>query len=203
MLIFKSATEIDHEQSYPIAGLIYDSAPELFTLMFGRQAIKLLARLGQGKQNRFSTRYSYVASLSGQVLGIALMLPASEVKNNLDYQHLLNFWERGRLYLANKLILNRLLRHDYPDDSFYIANLAVALEHRGKGIGSQLLNRCLTQAKKQGATSVWISVDIHNGRAQKLYESLGFKVVESRIINLFGQKVGSRVLVNFLEFAQF
>jgi ribosomal protein S18 acetylase RimI-like enzyme len=53
---------------------------------------------------------------------------------------------------------------------------------------------CIDEAQTIYAQQVLISVDIHNPRAQKLYESLGFRVVETKTIALLGSSIGSRIL---------
>jgi ribosomal protein S18 acetylase RimI-like enzyme len=53
---------------------------------------------------------------------------------------------------------------------------------------------CIDEVQTIHAQQVLISVDIHNPRAQKLYESLGFRVVETKTIALLGSSIGSRIL---------
>lgn len=194
----------DH-QPKPVANLIYQSAPPMFGLMFGGKAIPILTDLVQRSQNRFSHRYVRVAEageLTGgqrnQILGVATLVAAEVLKETADYQACLNRWQQLRLQCADTLILNRLVRHDYPPGTLYIANLAVDTAYRGQGIGTQLLQSCIAEAATIKASHVYISVDIDNPRAQKLYESLGFQVIETKTLRL-GQAVGSRVLALSLD----
>ena len=59
-------------------------------------------------------------------------------------------------------------------DAWRVRGMAVLSEHRGRGIGGELLERCIEHAAARGATLVWC-----NGRvpAQRFYEDHGFAVV--------------------------
>ncbi|MFN6568297.1 GNAT family N-acetyltransferase [Dendronalium sp. ChiSLP03b] len=177
-----------------VAWLIHESAPELFALIFGSKAIPLLTDFVQRSHNRFSYKNIRVAQAGDRVLGMATILKAEDIHDNADDRTVLSWWEKLRLQLAQRLILSRILQHDYPTGSFYISNLAVHAEYRGRGIGTQLLLQCIADAIAAGASTVFISVDIENSRAYKLYESLGFQVVTTKTMRLFGTTIGSRVL---------
>lgn len=191
-----SSMSLAHHDCRDVAGLIYQSAPDLFTLMFGSRAIPWLTDLVQRSQNRFSHQYVRVANLNHQVVGIAVLVPTDQLNHNADYLDLLNFSQRLWLNLLQHLILRRVLQHDFPSGAFYLGNLAVAIEHRNQGIGRQLLLDCIAEAvtASNAATPLFISVDVNNGRAQKLYESLGFQVITTRAIGLLGRRIGSRLL---------
>ncbi|NBD16487.1 MAG: GNAT family N-acetyltransferase [Cyanobacteria bacterium] len=81
----------------------------------------------------------------------------------------------------------------YPQESFDIANLAVTSRSRNQGIGQQLLSNCINEASTH-LGSVYISVDVTNLRAKKLYESMGFQLVQEKVIGLGRFRVGSLVL---------
>ncbi len=176
-----------------VACLICESAPELFALMFGSHAITCLTELVQRPHNRFSHQYIRIAEIDYWVVGIVTFVPAAHVNDDFDYYEVLNFSQRLWLTLVQRLLLRHVLQHKYPAGSFYIGNLAVAAEYRNQGISRQLLSQCIAEAKTASST-IFISVDVSNGRAQKLYESLGFQGVTMRTISLFGTTIGSRIL---------
>jgi ribosomal protein S18 acetylase RimI-like enzyme len=198
--VFCMPMSLERHDLQRVAYLIHQSAPDLFALMFGRRAVSILTGLVGRSHNHFSHRYVRVAEsdksdkLNSQVLGIAIVLPAEKVEENFDYVTVLRAWEQWQLQIANKLILDRLLQHRYPAGTFYIANLAVDAAHRGKGIGTRLLQRCIADAEAAQASAVYISVSINNPRAQKLYQSLGFRVVNIKTLGLGRMTVGSRIL---------
>jgi len=179
-----------------VACLIYESAPELFTLMFGSYAIAGLTILIQRSHNRFSHQYIHIAELNCQVVGIATLIPAASLNNNADYGDILNFPQRLWLRLVQRIVFRYFLQYDFPMDAVYVGNLAVASEYRNRGIGRQLLLRCIAQVATASSTSssIFISVNVSNIRAKKLYESLGFQVVETKAIRFLGITIGSHVL---------
>jgi len=183
------------EQHYPeqVAGLIYESSPELFSLMFGSHGIQNLTQLVQGTENRFSYQYIRVAQIAEQVVGTAVMVPAKKLSVNTDFKKL-TYRQRLRFGVVTRFILPLVLQQDYPEGSFYIGNLAVTSRYRNQGIGQQLLSNCIDEAASHSG-SVYISVDVNNVRAQKLYESIGFQLVQEKVIRLGKLRVGSLVLV--------
>ncbi|QDZ39318.1 GNAT family N-acetyltransferase [Euhalothece natronophila Z-M001] len=175
-----------------VANLIYASSPELFSLMFGSQATQNLTQLVQGSENKFSYQYVRVAQISKQVVGIAIIIPAKKLSINTDFKRL-NYPQQLRLGLLERLLFPFVLQQDYPEGSFYLANLAVTSRYRNQGIGRQLLSNCIDEASNYSG-SLYISVDVENVRAKKLYESMGFQFVQEKVINLGRWRVGSLVL---------
>jgi len=176
-----------------VACLLYESSPELFILMFGSNAIAYLTRLVQEYHNRFSFQYIRVAEIDHHVIGIITFLPVAELNSNADYNAILNSVQRFWLKLMQRYVLPYVLHQSYPDDAFYIGNLAVVKAHRNQGIGRQLLSQCIAEAAAE-SIPIFISVDANNPRAQKLYESLGFRVITMKVIRLPGVVLGSRSL---------
>ncbi len=184
-----------HHNTRDIACLIYESAPILFRLLFGSQAITCLAALVARSHNRFSHQYIRVAETDQRVVGIVVLVPATRLAEDADYRDVLKFGQQLWLKLVQYLIVNHILQHSYPATAFYIGNLAVAAEYRNQGIGRRLLSHCIADAAANDTTdAIFISVDISNVRAQRLYESLGFQVVTTRTIQLFRGAIGTRVL---------
>ncbi|MGB3612553.1 MAG: N-acetyltransferase [Elainellaceae cyanobacterium] len=193
----------DRHPTDAIASLIYASAPALFNLMFGPKqwAIHRLSALIERPNNRFSHRHIRVAEVDHSAVGASavgvsavgmiVMLPADQLKSTADYRDAFGLSQGLWLTLLQRLLLRHLLRHDYPAGSFYIGNLAVASDHRNRGIGHQLLSQCISEASP---AEIFISVDVDNPRAQKLYESLGFQAVDTKTIRVLDTTIGSRIL---------
>ncbi|MDE6397172.1 MAG: GNAT family N-acetyltransferase, partial [Muribaculaceae bacterium] len=59
----------------------------------------------------------------------------------------------------------------------YIDSLYVAPEYRGKGIASALIAYTIERNASPDNPTVGLLVEFENRRAQRLYESLGFKTV--------------------------
>ena len=65
-------------------------------------------------------------------------------------------------------------------DEAELGNIAVAEEHRGRGVGAALLDHALERARALGAASLFLEVRSSNRAASALYESRGFRVVAVR-----------------------
>lgn len=60
----------------------------------------------------------------------------------------------------------------------YIANLCVAKSARRQGVARNMLHYAIRSAKANGAEKVFVHVHTNNGPAQKLYQKVGFEVVQ-------------------------
>jgi GNAT superfamily N-acetyltransferase len=65
----------------------------------------------------------------------------------------------------------------YLSGSWYVAFVSVDPLQRSLGIGSSLLGRSIQTARASGCSCVELDVDVHNRRAQALYERVGFHVL--------------------------
>ncbi len=54
--------------------------------------------------------------------------------------------------------------------------MGVLPEYRGKGIGRQLLQACISKARTKGITRIELEVRADNERAIALYKALGFEI---------------------------
>ncbi|MFM2333296.1 MAG: hypothetical protein RIQ74_2139 [Pseudomonadota bacterium] len=62
--------------------------------------------------------------------------------------------------------------------SLHVANFGVHSSYRSKGIGSLLLQHLKLLAKEQGYSSLSLDVSQNNPKGQRLYERIGFQVVQ-------------------------
>lgn len=60
-------------------------------------------------------------------------------------------------------------------DEAELADLAVAPEHRRRGVGRTLLRACLREAAARGAREIFLQVRESNGPARSLYRGAGFR----------------------------
>lgn len=68
----------------------------------------------------------------------------------------------------------------FAADEGELADLAVAREYRGRGLGSRLLDRAVEVARENGVRSLFLEVRESNRAAAALYQSRGFRMVTIR-----------------------
>ncbi len=59
-----------------------------------------------------------------------------------------------------------------------IQNMGVSPDFRSKGVGSQLMNKCLAIAKSRGYQKVYVTSYFENSKAVSFYENNGFKRID-------------------------
>ncbi|KAJ8476313.1 hypothetical protein OPV22_020040 [Ensete ventricosum] len=70
----------------------------------------------------------------------------------------------------------------------YIANLCVAKHARRQGIATNMLTLAIEVAASYGTNQIFVDVHRDNIRAQKLYEQMGFQMVEQAVPRLLADK---------------
>jgi GNAT superfamily N-acetyltransferase len=83
----------------------------------------------------------------------------------------------GHIFLAvmNRIAVGCCALLAMEDHEFEVAKMTVAETHRGQGIGREILQYTITQAKALGATRLYLETNSKLATAIHLYESLGFR----------------------------
>ena len=143
-----------------------------------------------------------------------IMLPSPEIKRSL-YLHL-KFGEFGkwvnRIYrclmygslkflfasaydweafvaedLSKSKVVGVVIVYLDTDDVWFIHEIAVLPDYRGKGIGTQLMEKMISYIKGKGGEKIKLYVSADNANAIELYKKLGFTIASQRdlmILNL-------------------
>ncbi|MEK7586114.1 MAG: GNAT family N-acetyltransferase [Patescibacteria group bacterium] len=106
------------------------------------------------------------------------------------------YWKRklskpDRSYYAaeeNNIFISTAGAIDIDSKSSMIVGVYTLPEHRGKKISTQLINSLLIEAKRKGLEKVSLQVNIENEDAIKVYERIGFKIVENNKNKEMGDK---------------
>ena len=89
---------------------------------------------------------------------------------------------RGQLFalrVGNRVVgmvsLLRTVSTAEGGEVFWLEDLIVADEFRGRGLGSELLRHAIEFARQEGVPRITVLTDLENNSAQKLYKRHGFK----------------------------
>jgi len=89
---------------------------------------------------------------------------------------------RGRLFVlridnrvAGMASLLRTVSTAEGGEVFWLEDMIVADEFRGRGFGSELLRHAIEFARRQGVPRITLLTDLENKPAQRFYQSHGFK----------------------------
>ena len=166
-----------------VACLIYKTDVSLFSFLFGKyeKAIPKIKKLVLLENNTFSHKYTY-CSFERETQGILIAYGHNEIneKNqDKDYKEVFSLFELLSLSIKDPLVRFTLTKAQ-PQE-IYIQNICVEQKCRGKGIGTSLLMYIIDWAKSQGMNSLSLDVSIANEKAKRLYERLGFGVVQKKV----------------------
>ncbi len=181
---------------YRVAELIYDTDEYLFPFLFGTRdrALPVLRNLVTLEHNAFSHRYIQVYDEGGEVQAILIGYNHREIAKDAeeaDFKRVLSSF--AQILMVPKYWILQPFMDKSDVTGYYIQNVCVAAEHRGKGIGSVLIrNFC-----EAHDTDVWLDVELGNKAARQLYERLGFSIASKKTIFLPG--LGSYRMVRRLH----
>ena len=181
--------------------LLYISGPELYTYIFVESEPKiyeLIRLLYETPGNPYSKENIVVEEEDNKIRGLLLGYPASDMKK-LGMQMLKCVKDMiisGGIFNFLKMIFRMKLNKYLPrteKDEFFISNLAVFEEYRGKGIAVKLLEKAEEMATEKGLNKLSLYVETDNSHAKRVYEKFGFQEVKKSMLpqefhkhNLFG-----------------
>jgi ribosomal protein S18 acetylase RimI-like enzyme len=144
-----------------VAELIYLAAPTVYQYSFGKNDSvnqDLFTLMVQRPRNMYSREFVTTIAEDNEIQGMILAYPGKRSMeltrgmNKLFWPFIkkIGFW--GLMRMGSKSSLNRY----YPEpekDEYYIGNLTVYEQYRGKGLGLALLKEAERQAKNNAFTS--------------------------------------------------
>jgi diamine N-acetyltransferase len=83
-----------------------------------------------------------------------------------------------------QLILNSQEEFLSGTSPLEIRRIYASQEYLGKGVGKELMQAAIREAKQRGCDSIWLGVWEKNPRAIKFYKQWGFKEVGTHIFNV-------------------
>ena len=171
------------EDAAVVAGILAGAFPGLYRSTFGSMDINAIQKLLQNlyAHGHLALTDTRLCEIGGQVLGIMILHTGQPIGRGSAAQ----FWRllarrygllRAPRMFAGGILSNLMLDSRIPraPDLVYIEALAVAEEHRGRGIGSLLLDDAEQWARARGRRRLALHVLANNTGARRLYERVGF-----------------------------
>ena len=131
----------------------------------GLTPLKIGARRYARDEGAFSYRNCTVAELGGEVIG---MLHAFPMEDQPEHK------EAGE---PMDPVLEPYTKLEVPG-SYYISAMATFPEHRGKGLGTRMLEIANGRARENGCPQISLLVFEQNEEAVRLYERKGFEIID-------------------------
>ena len=191
----------NNDESDDCVRLMYISAPYIYSYAFVAREphlYELLRLFYKTPGNMYSKENIVVEEENGKIRGLILAYMASDMKRlSKNMLHCIKGMFMISSFLNILKMISRFRLNKYlpvtENDGFYISNLAVFEEHRGKGIAVKLLESVEEMATESGLNKLSLVVEIDNSHAIRVYERFGFQKVKKVVLpkkynehNLFG-----------------
>lgn len=165
------------------ARLLDEAQEGWFRAALGRRAAELVATAYQRTNNELSYENVSFAESEGLVVGMGVGYTAITQRDfNNALMEVSGGWRGYRLKILSRITARVLdFLATIPEGDFYVRALAVDAGHRGRGVGTRLLD-CLEQrARTTGSDRLALDVAARNREARQLYERFGMSAeAESR-----------------------
>ncbi|QTA37449.1 GNAT family N-acetyltransferase [Thermosipho ferrireducens] len=172
-------------QKYDFSNLMLLSAPEFFPQFLGKRCQQLFEKLFVKTKNLFSYKHTLFAMDKTKVAGMILSYGWKEKNHENLKTGIYMLLHLNILFLKNiKAFLKMNRINNFKQDEYYISNIAVYPEYRGKGIGKQLLKAAENEVLSHDYNYLVLDVESDNDVAVKLYKKFGFKIVKKYQVKL-------------------
>ena len=167
----RNATRADCPAIAELALLAGEGIPAYFweaSRKPGQTLLEVGAQNAASETENFSYRNAYLALLNGKVAGmlLAYRLPAVDPSGDL---------EEYPAFIRPMIELEWCV-----PESFYINMLATYPEYRNRSVGTRLMEQVDGLARANGCTLSSLEVFDENTGALRLYQRLGYEVIEQR-----------------------
>lgn len=182
-----------------VAEMIHLSMGHLADYLFGADPQRLIENLAARNAGRFGAGLSYVAESAGTLKGALISFKGAGIDRlnlatfphlfpALGFLHALGFMWRGVMLPGGA---------EAKADEYYISNLGVNPTAQGLGIGSALLAFAEKTAVETGLAKVSLIVGLYNQNALRLYQRVGYCIVET--VQAANQTLGYHRMVKVLS----
>jgi len=173
-----------------VADLIYHTDDAYFRLLYGPQSqgINRIVRLLVTPGHALNCEHIYLATQGETILGVLWGYSATQQASFSVTEQVAVVQAVGRLTSLRRWLLGpvlaRLLTTDVPLNTFYITALSIDSHHRGRGVGSFLIQKIVCHAQSLGCSSLLLEVAEDNNSARAFYALHGFQQVRRNTLKL-------------------
>jgi GNAT superfamily N-acetyltransferase len=174
-----------------VAPLILEAVPSLEIVLWDQPtALRAIEACYVSPRTELAHRFGLLAVVEEEVAGVAVAFPGrlyGSLKLGTGVMLARAAGPRHAAELVRRArILDRLLPK-VPREDLYVSILAVAEQHRRRGIATGLMERVLAGAER---LRLGVALDTPmDGPARPLYEQLGFRVIAARETNPAERKI--------------
>ncbi len=178
------------EDAGELARLALESSPGFFPALFTDDAPVVMWELFRHPGHVLSYEHTLVAEVAGRVTGMALAYDSrdralGELRTGLL---LIRRLPLRTLRLAGLLLRAQRVVGRLRPDEYYLSNIAVYPDLRGRGLGARLLQAVESSALRTGCRRVTLDAESDNEAAIRLYTRLGYSPVARLPILRFGNR---------------
>lgn len=170
------------EDAARAAPLVYSSGPAAFDYVFGARALELLESSFERDEGLFGCGNHDVAELEGRAVGVGAFYDQAilRARSPGTMSAITRVYGLGAAaVLARAMWVAALMPAPAPGE-LYVAHLGVEPALRGHGVMTRMLERRIALARADDYRLLALDVARTNPGARRLYERLGFRVVELR-----------------------
>jgi len=183
--------DIKKHDLYKVADLLFETEPELQSLLFGKNKDKALSKMVnivKAGKNTMGHENIYLATESNQILGLTCFFIGDEIDSKVESVRIkkaIGLFSFLRIAFYDKTLLKKLLTATIGENNLYIANVSVEKNNRGQGVGKFILNNVENYARKKNCISIILDVSKENEVAIGLYNKLGFEISKERTSSIW------------------
>ncbi|MBO5687661.1 MAG: N-acetyltransferase [Alistipes sp.] len=144
----------------------------------GEDYLAVLTSVAQADATQYSWHYALVAEVDGSVAGVVVGYDGAMLEEL-----------RAGTFAIIREHIGRVptIPNETEAGEYYLDSVGVVPEYRGQGVGRALVAALCEKAFDEGHERVGLIVDSDNAQAERLYTSLGFNSVGTRLF--FGHQM--------------
>jgi len=161
-----------------IAETIYSAGPDVYDYLYGDKAVDFISFEFLSGKGFAGYNNVTVAVENNEVVATGCFYGLDNFEKLIHgtIENTLQFFDEEADQVLKRLATTAEVVKPPAIDEIYLSNFGVTASMQGQGIGSQLIEYELSQAKQEGLKVFGLDVSANNPRAQALYERLGLVV---------------------------